>query len=78
MPALNPLSAKGGSDQAQVPLRQRNIDMVVQSEIEEDDARQRIADLKAQRLEMETEIASLKEAPKIIPSIRRRFRRNGF
>jgi len=52
--------------------------MVVQSEIEEDDARQRIADLKAQRLEMETEIASLKEAPKIIPSIRRRFRRNGF
>lgn len=32
----------------------------------EDDARQRIADLKAQRLEVEAEIASLEEAPKII------------
>ena len=46
--------------------RQRNIDMVVKRVIEEDDARQRIADLKAQRLEIEAEIASLEEAPKII------------
>jgi hypothetical protein len=34
--------------------------------IEEDDARQRIADLKAQRLQVEAEIATLEEAPKII------------
>jgi site-specific DNA recombinase len=46
--------------------RQRNIDMVVKGVIEEDDARQRIADLKAQRLEVEAKIASLEEAPKII------------
>jgi site-specific DNA recombinase len=46
--------------------RQRNIDMVVKMVIEEDDARQRIADLKAQRLEVEAQIASLEEAPKII------------
>ena len=46
--------------------RQRNIDMVVKGVIEEDDARQRIADLKAQRLEVEAEIASLEEAPKTI------------
>jgi site-specific DNA recombinase len=34
--------------------------------IEEGDARQRIADLKAQRLNIEAEIACLKEAPKFI------------
>jgi len=46
--------------------RQRNIDMVVKGVIEEDDARQRIAHLKAERLEIEAEIASLEDAPKII------------
>ncbi len=46
--------------------RQRNIDLVVKGVIGEDDARERIASLKAQRLEVETEIASLEEAPKII------------
>jgi site-specific DNA recombinase len=46
--------------------RQRNIDMVVKGVIEEEDARQRIADLKAQRLEVEAEIGALEEAPKII------------
>jgi hypothetical protein len=40
--------------------------MVVKGVIEEDDARQRIADLKAQRLQVEAEIATLEEAPKII------------
>src|SRR5260370_24620880 len=44
----------------------RNIDMLVKGVIEEDDARQRIADLKAWRLEVEAEIASLEEVPKII------------
>ena len=34
--------------------------------IEEEDARQRIADLKALRLQVEAEIATLEEAPKII------------
>src|SRR5215470_19179051 len=46
--------------------RQRNIDMVVKGIIEEEDARQRIAELKAQRLQVEAEIATLEEAPKII------------
>ena len=46
--------------------RNRNIDMVVKGVIEEDDARQRIAALKTQRVEIEAEIASLEEAPKII------------
>jgi len=46
--------------------RQRNIDMVVKGIIEEEDARQRIADLKAQRLQVEAEIATLEETPKII------------
>ncbi len=40
--------------------------MVVKGVIEEDDARQRIADLNAQRLEGEAEIASVEEVPKII------------
>jgi len=40
--------------------------MVVKGVIEEDDARQRIADLKAQRLQIEAELASLEEAPKFI------------
>ena len=43
--------------------RQRSIDMAVKGVIEEDDARQKIADLKARRLEVEAEIASLEEAP---------------
>jgi hypothetical protein len=46
--------------------RQRNIDMVINGVIGEDDARTRIADLKAQRLQVEAEIAMLEEAPKII------------
>ena len=46
--------------------RQRNIDMVIKAVIGEDDARIRIADLKAQRLQVEAEIAALEEAPKII------------
>jgi site-specific DNA recombinase len=46
--------------------RQRNIDMVIKYVIGEDEARERIASLKAQRLEVEAEIASLEEAPKII------------
>jgi hypothetical protein len=46
--------------------RQRNIDMVANGVIEEEDARQRIADLKAQRVDIEAEIARLEEAPKII------------
>ena len=40
--------------------------MVVKGVIEEEDARQRIAELKAQRLQVEAEIATLEEAPKII------------
>jgi site-specific DNA recombinase len=46
--------------------RQRNIDMVIKGIIGEDDARTRIADLKAQRLLVEDEVAMLEEAPKII------------
>src|SRR6516165_5759752 len=46
--------------------RQRNIDMVIKAVIGEDDARIRIADLKAQRLQVEAEIAALEEVPKII------------
>jgi hypothetical protein len=38
--------------------------MIVKRVTEEDDARQRVADLKAQRLAMETEIASLEDAAK--------------
>jgi site-specific DNA recombinase len=46
--------------------RQRNIDLVVKGVIREDDARVRIADLWAQRREIEAELESLEEAPKII------------
>ncbi len=46
--------------------RQRNIDLVVKQIIGEDDARERIAELKAQRLQVETELAALEEAPSII------------
>jgi site-specific DNA recombinase len=46
--------------------RQRNIDLVVKGVIGEDDARDRIASLKSQRLEVEADIASLEEAPKVI------------
>jgi site-specific DNA recombinase len=46
--------------------RQRNIDLVVKQVIGEDDARGRIAELKAQRLQVEVELAALEEAPSII------------
>ena len=46
--------------------RQRNIDLVVKQIIGEDDARGRIAELKAQRLKIEAELAALEEAPSII------------
>jgi septal ring factor EnvC (AmiA/AmiB activator) len=46
--------------------RQRNIDLVVKQIIGEDDARGRIAELKAQRLQIEAELAALEEAPSII------------
>ncbi len=42
--------------------RQRNIDLVVKQVIEGDDARGRIAELKAQRLQVEVELAALEEA----------------
>jgi cell division protein FtsB len=41
--------------------------MVVKRVIEEEDGRQRIAELKAQRLQVEAEIATLEEAPQINP-----------
>ena len=46
--------------------RQRNIDLVVKRVIGEDDARGRIAELKAQRLQVEVELAALEEAPSIV------------
>jgi len=46
--------------------RQRNIDLVVKQIIGGDDARERIAELKAQRLQVETELAALEDAPSII------------
>jgi site-specific DNA recombinase len=46
--------------------RQRNIDLVVKQIIGEDDARGRIAELKAQRLQIEAELAVLEEAPSMI------------
>ncbi len=46
--------------------RQRNIDLVVKQIIGEDDARGRIAELKAQRLQIEAELAALEEVPSIV------------
>jgi CRISPR/Cas system-associated exonuclease Cas4 (RecB family) len=46
--------------------RQRNIDLVIKRIIGEDDARGRIAELKAQRLQVEAELAALEEAPPVI------------
>jgi site-specific DNA recombinase len=43
--------------------RQRNIDLVMKRIIGEDDARGRVAELKAQRLQVEAELAALEEAP---------------
>ncbi|WP_376703354.1 hypothetical protein RQ479_29495 [Mesorhizobium sp. ISC25] len=43
--------------------RQRNIDLVVKGVIGDDDARERIAELKARRFEAEAELANLEEAP---------------
>jgi hypothetical protein len=40
--------------------------MVIKGVIGEDDARTRIADLKVQRLQVEAEIATFEEVPKII------------
>ena len=46
--------------------RQRAIDMAIKGVIGEDDVRIRIAELKAQVLQAEAELASLDEVPKII------------
>jgi site-specific DNA recombinase len=46
--------------------RQRNIDMCVKYIIGDDEARVRIAELRAQRSQVEAELASLEETPKII------------
>ena len=42
--------------------RQRNIDLVIKYVISEDDAKQRIAGLKGERLRVEAELAALEEA----------------
>lgn len=43
--------------------RQRNIDLVIKYVISEEDAKQRIAELKEERLHVEAELAALEEAP---------------
>lgn len=43
--------------------RQRNIDLVINYVISEEDAKQRIAELKEERLRVETELAAIEEAP---------------
>jgi DNA invertase Pin-like site-specific DNA recombinase len=43
--------------------RQRNIDLVIKYVISEEDAKQRIAELKQERLRVEAELAALEEAP---------------
>jgi hypothetical protein len=45
---------------------QCNIDLVIKQIIGEDDARGRIAELKAQRLQVEAELAALEETPPVI------------
>jgi site-specific DNA recombinase len=46
--------------------RQRAIDMAIKGVIGEEDARTRIAELKAQVMQAEVELASLDEVPQII------------
>jgi hypothetical protein len=46
--------------------RQRMIDLVIKGIIGEEDARERIVELKAQRVDVEAELAGLEEAPTII------------
>jgi site-specific DNA recombinase len=46
--------------------RRRNIDMVIKGVIDEEDARVRIGDLKAQRLAIEAELNSIEGSPNII------------
>jgi site-specific DNA recombinase len=59
--------AKLGAKRSRIESeRQRNIDLVIKQIIGEDDARGRIAELKAQRLQVEAEIAALEEAPQVI------------
>ncbi|MES5481563.1 recombinase family protein [Bradyrhizobium sp. INPA03-11B] len=43
--------------------RQRNIDLVIKYVISEEDAKQRIAELKEERLRVEAELAAIEEAP---------------
>ncbi|WP_160331050.1 DUF3375 family protein [Bradyrhizobium macuxiense] len=43
--------------------RQRNIDLVIKYVISEEDAKQRIAELKEERLRVDAEMAALEEAP---------------
>ena len=43
--------------------RQRNIDLVIKYVISEEDAKQRIAELKEERLRVEAELAALEETP---------------
>jgi site-specific DNA recombinase len=43
--------------------RQRNIDLVIKYVISEEDAKQRIGELKEERLRVEAELAALEEAP---------------
>jgi antitoxin component HigA of HigAB toxin-antitoxin module len=43
--------------------RQRNIDLVIKYVISDEDAKQRIAELKEERLRVEAEMAALEEAP---------------
>ena len=43
--------------------RQRNIDLVIKYVISEEDAKQRIAELKEERLRVEAKLVSLEEAP---------------
>ncbi|MFC7397736.1 hypothetical protein ACFQU1_11085 [Chelatococcus sp. GCM10030263] len=46
--------------------RQRTIDLVIRGIIGEEDARDRIAELKAQRAEVDAELATLDQAPSMI------------
>jgi site-specific DNA recombinase len=51
--------------------RQRNIDLVIKYVISEEDAKQRITELKEERLRVEAELAALDEAPSPSRCIRR-------
>jgi len=54
------LEAKRGRIEGE---RQRNVDLVIKYVISEEDAKQRIAELKEERLRVEAELAALEEAP---------------